>query len=71
MSHKIRILNYLRTAGSNGLTQMEALNLFRCMRLASRISELREDGHDILTETIDTGKKRYARYVLIKECNNG
>ena len=41
------------------LTSLEALNLFGCMRLASRIHDLRERGLDIHTEriTLPSGKR--------------
>lgn len=49
-SQKKQILAYLNTGKS--LTQMEALNLFGCFRLASRICELRDDGWGIKSESI-------------------
>ena len=63
MSQTTEILARLR-AGHN-ITAIDALNEFQCFRLASRIDELRQDGHDIVTETIDlpTGK-RIASYWL-------
>lgn len=51
------------------LTPIEALNLYGCFRLATRIFELKKSGLDIETEMVenkDTGK-RYARYFLRKE----
>lgn len=49
-SQKKQILAYLKTGKS--LTQLEALYKFGCMRLASRINDLRNDGWGILTESI-------------------
>lgn len=49
-SQKSQILAYLLTGKS--LTQMEALHMFGCFRLASRINDLRNDGWGILTESI-------------------
>lgn len=49
-SQKKQILDYLKNGKS--LTQMEALNLFGCFRLASRICELRDDGWGIKSESI-------------------
>lgn len=40
-----RILIHLQEGKT--ITPLEALNLFRCMRLASRISDLRKRGHNI------------------------
>jgi len=49
-----------------GLTQMEALGLYRVNRLASRIDELRQDGYDIHSIwRRDTTGKRYVRYFLL------
>ena len=40
------------------LTPLDALTQFNCMRLASRISDLKREGHTIYTRTIktDSGK---------------
>lgn len=48
------------------LTSLEALNLFGCMRLASRIHDLREQGLEIHTEKIMTSNgKRVTRYSIL------
>ena len=62
-SQKKQILAYLNTGKS--LTQMEALNLFGCFRLASRICELREEGVNIKTERriVPSGKTVAAYYI--------
>lgn len=49
-SQKSKILAYLRTGKS--ITQFEALHRFGCMRLASRINDLRNDGWGVLTENL-------------------
>ena len=61
------ILLYMKEHGS--ITALDAMREFGCMRLAARISDLREKGYDI--ETFDEwsqnrygGKIRYARYFL-------
>ena len=52
----------------NKLTQMDAFELFKCWRLAARIKNLRDDGHQIHTEIVTLpNKKRIAYYSLIKE----
>jgi hypothetical protein len=62
-----KILDYMLQFG--GITQFEALRDLGVMRLASRISDLRQKGHDIKSETI-TVKNRFeenchvARYSL-------
>lgn len=59
------VLEYLRQGHS--ITSLEALTMFRCLRLASRINELKtESGVDIKAERINdplTGK-HYSRYTL-------
>ena len=44
-----RILEYIEQFGS--ITQLEALRDLGCMRLASRISDLRKQGFPIVSET--------------------
>jgi hypothetical protein len=66
MSQCNDILNHMETQGS--ITALDALNLYGCFRLASRINDLRNRGHDICTNeiTLDNGKT-IASYTLIKE----
>ena len=47
------------------ITQLEALNQFGCFRLAARISDLRDQSLNVVTEivTLENGK-RVARYFL-------
>jgi len=61
------ILAYMRENGS--ITPLEALNELGCMRLGSRIFELRSQGFNIATEKVahvnKAGKKSvFAKYVL-------
>jgi hypothetical protein len=57
------ILAYLEAGGS--LTPMDALNLFNCWALSSRISDLKKEGHDIKSELVKgENGKRYSRYWL-------
>jgi hypothetical protein len=57
------ILNHLQNG--NSITQMEALNMFQCFRLASRVNDLRNDGHKIVTEKVKINSgKTIARYFL-------
>ena len=64
------ILEYMRKYGS--ITPLEALNDIGCMRLASRINDLRSQGIAIGVR-MKTGKKRgggkttFAEYYLIEE----
>lgn len=53
----------------NTITSLEALKLFGCLRLASRIFDIRERGYDIAKETITLPNgKRVTQYKLN---NNG
>jgi len=57
------ILGYLQRG--NTLTALEALSLFGCNRLAARINELKNKGHDIGKETVKTPRgARIASYSL-------
>ena len=47
-SHKKQILNFLRNTGE-GLSSWEAIQHFRCTRLAARIADLKDDGFRIET----------------------
>ena len=64
-----RILNYIEEKGS--ITQLDALREFGCMRLASRISDLKRQGVPVIRK-METSKNRYgepisyARYSLCK-----
>ena len=61
-----KILRYMELHGS--ITARQALNDCGCMRLASRIHDLREAGHNIHVELITvktrSGKAKVARYSL-------
>lgn len=56
------ILQYMR----NGMpiTQMDALRLFGCARLASRVNDLRQRGAHIATDYVVSNGKRFASYRL-------
>lgn len=63
MSQVQRILDHLKKGES--ITPMEALKLFGCFRLASRINELRDCGYDIETRIKrTTNGKQIAEYTL-------
>lgn len=69
MTQNDMILDFLKTH-SEGITPKEASERFGCMRLSARISDLREMGYNITTES-ETRKNRfgnyatYARYKLV------
>lgn len=62
MTQTCQILAHLKSGKS--LTDIEALDLFQCFRLAGRINDLRKEGHDIKTTTIHRNGKSYALYLL-------
>ena len=66
-SQNERIIQYIEENGS--ITPLEALREFGCMRLASRISDLKRAGYIISSEMETTKNKkgetvRFARYRL-------
>lgn len=58
------VLDYLRRFGS--ITQLEAIRDIGCMRLASRISDLRYQGYAI-GRRMKTSKNRYGKDVSFAE----
>lgn len=63
-SQNEQILSILRV---RSMTSFDAINSIGCLRLASRINDLRNQGHQILTENVNHNGKRFARYHLVKE----
>ena len=59
-----KVLDYMRAFGS--ITQLQALQDIGCMRLASRISDLRYQGYAI-GRRIKTAKNRYGDSVYFAE----
>lgn len=58
------ILEYLKDG--NSITALQALDKFKCFRLASRIGELKSMGHKIDKQMIKVKSgKRVAKYFLI------
>lgn len=67
MSQRALVLRLLREAGSAGVDTHELIYVYGITQPASRINELRNDGHDITTidrGTADNGKKRLCTYIL-------
>jgi hypothetical protein len=63
MSQNQAILKHLKKGRS--LTPLQALRLFNCWALSSRIAELRNrDGVDIHAEIVHRNDKRYAEYSI-------
>ncbi len=64
MSQNSEILEYLKQG--NSLTSLQALGLFGCLRLASRVGDLKDMGYVVISEQVidRQRKKRYSRYRL-------
>lgn len=69
MTQNEMILKYIHDYGS--ITPLEALKEFGCMRLASRINDLKNQGYNIVSEKVSIknryGKKvSFAKYSIIE-----
>lgn len=53
------ILDYLLVGGT--LTSLEAMQKFKCMRLASRISDLKSKGYPIRSQMIETDSGKHVK----------
>jgi hypothetical protein len=62
MSQKEAILTHLIKRPLDPIT---ALKSYGCFRLAARISDLRNDGHDIKTHKVTKENKTFAVYELL------
>ena len=68
-SQKQFILQHLRTFGS--IEPLTALREYGCYRLGARISDLREEGHNIKTDYVQQRSRitghmvRFAKYILL------
>ena len=69
MSQNEKILKFMKTH-KNGITPLQAMDHFGCMRLSGRIHDLRARGYKISSELVDV-KNRYgdtcrvSRYRLV------
>jgi len=59
------ILKHLQE--NDGITPLDALNLYGCFRLSGRIYDLKQQGYNIKPRIIKRNGKRFAFYYLIKE----
>lgn len=48
----------------HSLTTLDALTMFGCFRLSARISNLKDQGMNIITEMVEVNDKRIAKYYL-------
>jgi hypothetical protein len=63
-----RVLEYIRETGS--ITQLEALKELGVMRLASRISDLKREGYNIISKP-EAVVNRYGEKTYIKRYSEG
>lgn len=64
MTQANNILQHMKAAGS--ITALDALSLYGCFRLAARIKDLRDAGHNIVTHNVTINDKTIAQYQLIQ-----
>ena len=64
MSQKEKILKYLQSG--KGLTPLQAMNWWGCMRIGARVWELRDAGYPITT-TMKTVKNRDGQRCIVAE----
>ena len=60
MNQSKEILGYLEKG--NKITAIDALDRFGCLRLASRINDLKNKGHEIKAKLIHKNKKKWSEY---------
>lgn len=65
MTQTEQILQRLKTGRT--LTPIDALNNYGVFRLAARVKDLRDQGHDVVTIREVHGEKTFARYMLRSE----
>ena len=64
ISQNAKILAHLKTGAP--ITPVGALKLYGCFRLSARIKDLREAGHNIVTDRAE-GEKKFAIYSLVRD----
>ena len=65
LSQTERIRKHLQSGRS--ITPLQALNLYRCMRLGARIYDLKRQGLNISSHLVRRGRMQYAEYSLKKQ----
>lgn len=60
------ILNYLKH-NKRGITPLQALSMFGCLRLGARIYDLKKQGYNIETKIVRYQEKHFACYILNKK----
>ena len=64
MSKTMKVLTHLKSGKT--ITSWQAFERFRATRLADIVFRLRGHGFNIVTEMLEDGKIRYARYRMMK-----
>ena len=59
------VLLYLQEHKQDGITPLEALQMFGCFRLSGIIYKLKKQGYKIKTEIVKIETKHFANYKLI------
>ena len=62
MSQNSVVLRHLKR--NRPITSLQALNLYGIFRLAARVQNLRDKGHQLITTPIHRGSKVFASYSL-------
>ena len=60
-----KILGFMQTH-KRGITPLQAMNHFGCMRLSSRIHDLREQGYNITSDIVEV-KNRYGEKCRVSQ----
>lgn len=63
MTQNQMVLNFLSTGRT--ITSLEALDMFGCFRLPSRINELKKLGHSIESQLVERNGKWVAKYFMV------
>jgi hypothetical protein len=64
MSQTDQILKHMKRG--RPINPIQALRDYGCFRLSARILDLKQQGHNIETNIITRGEKRYASYRLVR-----
>jgi len=59
------VFSYLQEHKQDGITPLEALQMFGCFRLSAIIYNLKKQGYKIKTEIVKIETKHFANYKLI------
>ena len=62
LSQTQQILEYLKTGHS--ITALESVYAFKCLRLASRINEIRHMGYNVVSDLVKENGKHFSKYYL-------